>query len=156
MQYILLLIAVSQAFLVGGMPTTTIPTPRITELVSQDHAFTVSWSKVINQDAKEPVLGYVVKVWEIPDTLVYKYEIVNGEKVLVEEFKEAKLDMTKIPSFTPREIKVTGADVTTTQVDNVKYNVLYHIRVQAYTKSEKGPLSGAAGIKLLDKDNKTS
>ncbi|XP_052755509.1 uncharacterized protein LOC128201735 [Galleria mellonella] len=156
MKYFILLVAVTQALLASGQPTNTIPAPHITILTARDDSLDVSWSKVENVISNEPVLGYVVKVWEIPPVTVYKYEVKDGEKVLVQEQKEPELDTTKIPSGVPREIKVPDATITTANIDGIKFNVLYHIRVLAYTKSQQGPLSDAAGIKLIDNDTKTS
>ncbi|XP_052755510.1 uncharacterized protein LOC128201736 [Galleria mellonella] len=142
--------------LVGaGQPSKTIPAPHINALNAQDKAIGVSWSKVEGVYSDEPIIGYVVKVWEIPDVTAYKYEIVDGKKVLVSDKKEPKVDPKKIPNSIPREIKVDGADVTAVDVDNVKDDVLYHIRVQAFTKTEKGALSDAATIKLISNENKS-
>ncbi|XP_059052949.1 uncharacterized protein LOC131847392 [Achroia grisella] len=143
---IFVLLAAMQA-LVAGQPT-RIPAPTITMLVAQNDFLKLSWTKVESVSSNDPIKGYIVIVWQIPDETVSHYKIVDGKTVVVEEKKTPKLDPTKIPSGTPREIKLADADVTTTLIDNIQIDVLYHIRVLAYTSTQEGELSDRAEIKL--------
>ncbi|XP_059052934.1 uncharacterized protein LOC131847385 [Achroia grisella] len=151
MKLLLPLFAVTLA-LVAGLPTSTIPYPTITLLVARDDSILVHWTKIKNVNTEDPIIGYIVKVWEFPDVIVYKYDIVDGEVVVTQEKTEAKVDLTNIPSGRPREINVAGGDITNAIIDNTRPNVLYHIRVLAYTKTQEGPLSPGSSIKLIKED----
>ncbi|KAJ0179060.1 hypothetical protein K1T71_005835 [Dendrolimus kikuchii] len=133
-----------------------LPAPLIKSLSAIDPAgFQVEWTRVDSYDDMDPVLGYKVKIWEVCDKRLL-YDKADGAVMLAKRdtrFSQA-LESRRIPDSEPFVIILPGFERTRTKVSNIKLNVLYEVRVLAYTRTMDGPLSQPTRIKLM-KDNES-
>ncbi|XP_049869655.1 contactin-like [Pectinophora gossypiella] len=144
--YFILFVAVAQGFVLENerVKRASLKAPSLRQLTAIDPAgFQVDWTPVTSGDPADPVTGYKIKVWELPNKKIY--QLIDGVMTLVDEEPPTLTD--DIPTSKPHEY-IT--DKTTFVVKNLKRNVFYETRVQAYTKSTEGPLSNPWRIKLTE------
>ncbi|XP_035438666.2 uncharacterized protein LOC118268327 [Spodoptera frugiperda] len=110
-------------------------------------AIEMTWNKIESADAKDPVIGYKVKVWEVQNTTNTLFVVVDGNVEELVKAEEPAIDLLSELGGSPDEIQVP-ADVTTAVYRKVKMDITYEVRVQAYTKLENGPLSDPVRVKL--------
>ncbi|XP_073942561.1 uncharacterized protein [Choristoneura fumiferana] len=149
--YLLLLVAVCQGLAVQKVKA-PLPRPEIKSVTTLDPlSIQVEWNPVQSIDEKDPVIGYKIKVWELPPIITFKYVVVDGVMKLVEDVVEPKInDAETPPEKEAKEIVVQGPLVSKALVPDLKLNVVHEVRVRAYTKSQDGPLSGLTRIQLQD------
>ncbi|CAG9795416.1 unnamed protein product [Diatraea saccharalis] len=149
----LLMVAVSYA----SVPTTrlvkktdgVIPSPVLISLTAIDPTgFKLRWQPIKGAIANS-ILGYKVKIWEQPLEKVYKYETLNGVKVLVEKYTTAKFPLeSQVPGFEPVNVILTQADEREAIGQNLRVGLIYEFRVQAFTNDGDGPLSAPMRLKF--------
>ncbi|XP_061711554.1 uncharacterized protein LOC133520875 isoform X2 [Cydia pomonella] len=132
--------------------TKNLPRPDLLVLTALDPpSLEVEWAPVKHDDPSEPILGYKVKVWELPPVKTYKYEVVDGVKTLVQEEMPPKIgDADTPPEKDAREILVRGPQTSKTKVPSIKLNVIYEVRVRAFSARRDGPLSTHMRVQLMD------
>ncbi|XP_063532895.1 uncharacterized protein LOC134743430 [Cydia strobilella] len=136
--------------------TKSLPRPDLLVLTALDPpSLEVEWAPVKHDDLSEPILGYKVKVWELPPVKTYKYEVVGGVKTLVQEEIPPKIsDADTPPEKDGREIVVHGPQASKTKVPSIKLNVIYEVRVRAFSARRDGPLSTHMRVQLMDDKKK--
>ncbi|XP_047984176.1 uncharacterized protein LOC125224769 isoform X2 [Leguminivora glycinivorella] len=130
----------------------TLPRPNLLLLTALDPlSLEVEWEPVKQDDPSEPILGYKVLVWQLQPVKKYKYEIINGVKTLVQEMVPPTIGDADTPlEKDAMEIVVQGPQGSKTRVPSIKLNVIYEVRVRAFSARRDGPLSSHMRVQIMD------
>ncbi|KAJ8733572.1 hypothetical protein PYW08_001870 [Mythimna loreyi] len=160
----LLLIAVCNGLPVDipKAPQLLLPIPNINRLAIKGdpnhitHHAIVIWNKVDSGDPGNPIIGYKLKVWEIPKIKRTVYKTQGGKvvRVLEESFPELYIYTNEIPNGVPKEI-VTQTDETAATIREMYDDVLYQLAVQAFTAEGDGPLSVPVRVRFGKSKDRT-
>ncbi|XP_026737217.1 uncharacterized protein LOC113500569 [Trichoplusia ni] len=118
--------------------------------------FEFEWTPIESGIWTDPVIGYKMRVWEVPDapsTRAQKYTMSDGKyTVLVEhqEKTEESMDDTKnLDNNILLEEILTPGDLPRAAFFNVRIGVNFEIRVSAYTRTHQSSYSSFTRMRVL-------
>ncbi|CAK1544894.1 unnamed protein product [Leptosia nina] len=112
----------------------------------------VQWSPV-TQRQDDPVIGYKIRIWEIPESSDTEIQLINANKfpgVIRDEKVQQTFSMNNSNPAT-REVIINSQEskLYMVTVDKIKYNTIYEVRVLGFKRDVDGPLSVPVRIKIV-------